>query len=142
MEGLRQLHGIAVAHHVHVHGRGLGAQQVIMERGDIDAAFFELLHHGVHLVLQQDEIAHHHRCIVDRLEGQPTTEREAGFERDTVEAHLQIRARQADAVDAAGLYRAGFAERLADGVPVGLGGERRRGERRRKRESGDETGRG
>jgi hypothetical protein len=102
---------------------------VIVERGDVDAAFFELLHHRVHLLLQQDEIAHHHRTIADRLEGEPAAKRKASLQRDAIEAHLQIRARQSHAVDTASLDGARLAERLADRVPVGLGSEARRGKR-------------
>ena len=62
----------------------------------------ELLHHRVDLVLGQHEVAHDHRLVARRLEGEPGAEREARLDLDAVERDLQVGARQADAVDAAG----------------------------------------
>jgi hypothetical protein len=74
---LRQLQRIAVTHDMHVHGHGFGAQQVIVQRRDPDAAVLELLHHAVDLVLGHDEIAHYHRLIAGRLESEPAADCEA-----------------------------------------------------------------
>ena len=73
---------------------------------------------GVDLVLGQHEVAHDHGLSSHRLEGEPAAERKARLERDAVERHFEVGARQAHAVDAAGCTRAGFAERLADLAPV------------------------
>ena len=39
MEGARKLDRIAMAQDVHVERHGLGAQQMVVQRGDLDAAF-------------------------------------------------------------------------------------------------------
>ncbi len=128
MDGARELDRIAVALDVHVERHGLGAQQVVVQRADLDAAFLELAHDRGHLVLRQHEIAHDHGLRIHRLEGDPAAERKARPERHAVERHFEVGAREAHAVDAAGLHGAGFAERLCDLGPVRLGGEGRRRE--------------
>ena len=63
MDGARKLDRIAMALDVHVERHGLGAQQVVVQRADLDAAFLELAHDRGHLVLRQHEIAHDHGLV-------------------------------------------------------------------------------
>ena len=60
-----QLHRIAVTADMHVERQRVGAQQVIMHGGDLEAVRDQLGHHRIDLGLEQHEIAHHHRpaCI-------------------------------------------------------------------------------
>ena len=125
MQGGRKPHGIAMAENMHIEGRGLCAQKMIMERGDLDAAFGKLGHHRRDLRFGQHEITHHHGGVAIRPEGEPGAEREARFELDAIQRHMQIGARQADAIDAAGHFRAGFAQRRGDLAPVHFGGRTR-----------------
>ena len=99
---------------------------MVVKRGDLDPVLEELLHHRIDLVMGQDQVAHDHRLIAHRLEGEPGAEREARLDVDAVERDLQVRARQADAIDAARRDRAFLAECLADRLPVRLGRSRSR----------------
>ena len=88
-------------------------------------------HHRVHLLLGEHEVAHDHRLVTPRgLEGEPGAERQGRLDRDPVERDLEVGAREAELVDAAGLVGARPAEGLVDPLPVGLG-VRRRGEHER-----------
>jgi hypothetical protein len=59
------------------------------------------------------------------LERQPATEREAGLQFDAVKGDLQVGARKAHPVDAAGGCCRRLAERLPDpSLPVVIGGDR------------------
>ena len=58
MDRGRQLDGIAMAADMHVEGRRAGAQQMIVDGGDLEAACDHLGHHRVDLGLQQHEVAH------------------------------------------------------------------------------------
>ena len=118
----RQRHGIAVSEDVHIEGRRLRAQQMIVECRDLDAAFGKLGHHRCDLGFGQHEIAHHHGGVAVRPEGEPGAEREARLQLDAIKRDMQIGARQADAIDAARHCRAGFAERSGNLAPVGFGG--------------------
>ena len=59
-----------------------------------------------------------------RLEREPGAEGEARLDRDAVERDLQVGARQADPIDAAGHDGPFLAKGLADGLPIGLGQSR------------------
>ena len=61
---------------VHVERQRLGAQQVVVDRGDLEATLEQLRHHGVDLGLQEHEVAHRHRHVPHRLERDPAAERE------------------------------------------------------------------
>ena len=120
--GRGHLHGIAVAADVHVEGRGRGAQQVIVDRGDLEPVLDQLGHHRVDLGFEQHEVAHDHRAAVRRLERHPAAERECRLDGHAVERHLQVGARKAVAVDIAGHCRAP-SHGLVDFLPVDvLGG--------------------
>ena len=57
--------------YVHVERFRIGAQQMIVNRGDIDAAVEQLCHDRIDLGLEQHEVAHHHGAAVSRLECDP-----------------------------------------------------------------------
>jgi hypothetical protein len=50
-ERLGELHWVAMPLDVHVHRRGLGAQQVVVDCGHLDPALDEARHDRVHLLL-------------------------------------------------------------------------------------------
>jgi len=77
------------------------------------AAFLELAHDRVDLVLSQHEIAHDHGLGAHRLERDPAAQCKAWPECDAVERHFEVGAWEANAIHAAGLHAAGFAERLS-----------------------------
>jgi hypothetical protein len=108
---------------------------VIVQGGHLDAARRKFRHDRIDLDFGQHEIAHHHALIAHLLECEPAAEREAGLQLDAVECDLQIGARQADTVDAAGCRHAALSKRLGDlRVPVvgGKGKTRRTGKQSRK----------
>jgi hypothetical protein len=118
-DGGRELHRIAVAAHVHVERRGSAAQDVIVDRRDLDPVLDQLRHHRVDLGLQQHEIAHDHRAAMRGLEGDPTAERERRADGDAIERHREVAARKSVAVH---VTRDGgaAAERLVDLLPIDL----------------------
>ncbi len=137
MEHRGKLHRIAVAEHMHVHRERLVSQQVIVQGRHLDAARRKFRHDRIDLGFGQHEIAHHHALIAHLFEGEPTAEREAGFQLDAVERDLQIGARQPDAINAAWCRRTGLSKRLADlALPLigGKGETGRGGKQSRKRE--------
>ena len=80
---------VAVPADVHVEGRRVGAQQMIVDRGDVEAALDQLGHHRIDLGLQQHQIAHHHGAAMHRLERDPAAEREGRLDGDAVERDLR-----------------------------------------------------
>jgi hypothetical protein len=126
VEDLCELHRVAVPCDMHVHGGGLGAEEVVMQSRHFDSVLDQHRHHRIDLVMGQDQVAHDHGLIAHGLEGEPGAEREARLDVDAVERDLQVRARQADAVDAARRHRAFLAEGFADRLPVRLGRSRSR----------------
>ena len=120
-QGLGQLHRVAVALDVHVHGRRLRPQQVVVQGGDLDAALGQAAHDRVDLGLGEDEVAHDHGLVAGFLEGEPGAERQGRLDRDPVERDLEVRARQAEPMHAARLRRRRPAEDLLDLRPVGRG---------------------
>ena len=60
---------------VHIHRRWHGSEQVIVQRGDLDSAFGNTLHHRIDLIARQDQIAHDHGAVCGFLERQPRSER-------------------------------------------------------------------
>ncbi len=87
---------------VHVVGRGIAAQDVVVDGGDLDPVLDQLGHDRSNLGVEQHEIAHHHRSAVRRLECGPAAERERGPDGDAVDRDLQVAARKAIAMDVAG----------------------------------------
>ena len=86
---------------VHVIGGRVGPQQVIVKRGDIDAAREQLCHHRLDLGLGQHEIAHDENAIGYRLKTKPASERERRLNSHAIDGHLKVAARYAVAVDIA-----------------------------------------
>ena len=104
---------------MHVKRRGIAAQHVIVDGGDLDAALDQLGHDRIDLGLEQHEVAHHHRFAMRRLERGPAAERQRRPDGDAVERHLQIGARKTVAMNVAG-HGAGPSQRLIDLLPVDL----------------------
>ena len=76
VNGRGHLHGIAVTADMHVEGRRVGAQQMVVDRRDFEAVLDQLGHDRIDLGLKQHEIAHHHRAAMRRLESRPAAERQ------------------------------------------------------------------
>ncbi len=118
MDRGRDLLGIAVAGDVHVEGRRIGAQQMVVHGGDIEAGLDELGHHGIDLGFQKHDVAHRHHAAMGRLERDPAAERQPRLDGNAVERHLQVAAREAVAMDVAADRRRLAAERGVDLAPV------------------------
>jgi len=96
---------------VHIHGVGCVPQQMVVERGDLDSAGDKLGHHRIHFGIGEHQIAHDHRLTpAMRYERQPGAERQRRFQGHAVEHHMQVAARQADAIDTARHLGARFAD--------------------------------
>ena len=87
--------GIAVAADMHVEGRGIGAQQMIVNGGNLDAAFDQLGHYGIDFGFEEDEIAHCHRAVMHRLEGDPSAQGQGWLDGDAIERYRKIGAGKA-----------------------------------------------
>src|SRR3546814_4772990 len=88
---------------------------MIVERGDLDPAGDQLRHDRVHLGIGENDIPHHHHlAFAVGHEGEPGTESERGLQRHAVEHHMQVAARQADAIDPARHFRARLADRRSE----------------------------
>ena len=74
---------------MHVESRGVGAQQMIVDRRDVEAALDQLGHDRIDFGLQQHEIAHHHGTAMRGLECDPAAKRERRLDGDAVERHLR-----------------------------------------------------
>ena len=59
---------------VPVESRRTGAQQVVVDRRDLDPVLDQLRHDGTDLGLQQYEVAHHHDFAVHGFERDPAAE--------------------------------------------------------------------
>ena len=110
---------------MHVEGRRTAAQQVIVDRGDVEAVLDQLRHHGLDLGFQQHEIAHRHHFAAHGLERHPAAERERGFDGDAIERHGEVGARKTIAMNVAGNDRGLSAERIVDLLPIDVLGEAR-----------------
>src|SRR5262252_10902602 len=117
MDGLRHLYGIAMSADMHVERQWLGAQQVIVDRGNIHAAFDQLGHNWADLGLEQHKVAHHHGHITHRLESDPAAERKCRSDRHAVECDLQVRSWKAVAMNGAA-NRSRSAEDSVDLGPI------------------------
>jgi hypothetical protein len=86
---------------VHVVGGRVGAQQVIVKGGDVDAARKQFCHHRLDLGLGQHEIAHDEGAAGHRLETEPASERQRRLNGHAIDGHLKVAAWDAVAVDIA-----------------------------------------
>ncbi len=121
---LRQLHGVAVALVVHVHDVRRHLVEVIVDGGDLEATGEEPRHDGGHLLIEEHEVAHHHRAVAHLNERRVRAEREAGLHGHALHGHREIRPRHPDPEDIARLQLPRLAERLLDGFPIGRSGRR------------------
>ena len=114
---------------MHVEGRRIGAQQMIMDGRDIETVLDHLRHDGLDLGFQQHEIAHRHHFAAHGLERHPAAERERGFDGDAIERHGEVGARKTIAMNVTGNDRGLSAECIVDLLPIDVlrasGGRRR-----------------
>src|SRR5438067_7188729 len=103
---------------------------MVVDRGDLEALLDQLLHHRIHLLLQEHEIAHHHRLLAALLEGEIRAQGKRRLDLYTVEHDREIAASDAHAIHAAGHLRAGSANRFRDRVPLALPAYAERGAER------------
>src|SRR5579883_2643277 len=96
---------------------------MIMDGRDLQPLCEKFGYDRVDFRFRENEIAHHHRLVPHRLEGQPAAEREVWLERDAVERDFQVGPRQTDAVDAVRLHRALLVERLGNFAPIAVSAE-------------------
>ena len=104
---------------------------MVVHGGDIETVLDELGHHRIDLGLQQDEVAHHHRAVMHRPEGDPAAERESGTDADAIQRDPQVAARKTVAMHIAA-YGGAAAKRFVDLLPVdrlGVSGGRTRHDR-------------
>jgi hypothetical protein len=104
---------------MHVVRRGVAAQHVVVNRGDLHAVLNQLGHHRIDFGLEQDEVAHDHRPAVGRLECGPAAERQGRLDGDPVERHRKVGARKPIAVNVA-RYGGAPSYRFIDLFPVDL----------------------
>ena len=86
---------------MHVKRRRVGAQQVVVQGGHLQALRQGLAHHRIDLSFGEDQVAHHHGFVAHRLEGDPTAKCEAWLDRHAVERNVEIAAGQPVAMDVA-----------------------------------------
>src|SRR5262245_28724647 len=103
---------------------------MVVNRGDGDALLEQACHDTGDLLIQEHEIAHHHRAVAHLLESRVRTEREASLHVDALYLHLQIRAGHGDTENVPWLKLSGLSEGLFDSLPlrVRLGSRRQRNE--------------
>ena len=115
----REVLGAAHAVHVHVEDARLFPEEVIVQRGDVEAVVEESGHHGVHLVLGEDEVAHEDvRAARPFREGDPPSETEGRRRGPAGDGDVQVAARDVHLQDAV-LEVALLAQRGEDGMVVG-----------------------
>jgi hypothetical protein len=71
VEGLCELHRIAVSPNVHIQDGDGGSQQVIVDGGYLDATLNEALHHRTDLRVGEHQVAHDHPTLARGLKRQP-----------------------------------------------------------------------
>lgn len=113
VDGCCDLHGIALTAYVHVKRCGARSQQMVVDRGDAQAAIEQLFHHRVDLGLDQHEIAHDHYAARRRNERNPSAERESWLDGDAVERDVEVGAWEPIAMDVTG-HRRLSADRRVD----------------------------
>ena len=106
---------------------------MVVQGGHLKALGKQLAHHRIDLVFGQDEIAHHHRFVAHRLEGEPAAEGEAGLEGHSVERNVEVAAGQPIAMHVARDGSRSGEDRV-DNRPVRLRRLRRHGQGDTKRD--------
>src|SRR5712691_7350101 len=61
----------AVAHVMHVHHMRCFVRQMIMDGGDLETRGLQVVHHRIHFVFEQNQIAHYHGAVVRAGESGP-----------------------------------------------------------------------
>ena len=117
MDRCRHGDRVTVSMNVHEKRRWIRAHQMVVNRSNFDATLQELAHDGIDLGLGEHEVTHDQRTVVDRLEAEPSAQRQSRFDCNAVERYLQIAVRKAVAVDFA-LHRSRLAERGIYFCPV------------------------
>jgi hypothetical protein len=94
---------------------------VIVNGRHLEPARKQSGHHGGHLLVEQNQVAHDHRLLTDLLEGGVGAEGETRLHGDALHRHRQIGARHPDAKHVTRLELTGLPERLLDPFPVWFG---------------------
>jgi hypothetical protein len=79
---------------MHIIGWWIGAQQMVMNGCNDNAARHHLLHDRVDLVFKQDEIAHHHGLAFHLIERDPAGKGERRLDRHAVDGDVEVGARK------------------------------------------------
>jgi hypothetical protein len=112
--------GVAVPPIVHVHHVRRHLVEVVVHGRDLEATGQEAGHRRGNLLVEQDEVSHDHRVVADLLERRIRAEGEPRLHRNALHRHGEIGARHPDSEHVARLHLTGCAERLLDGLPVGI----------------------
>ena len=120
MEFRRQLCGRAAAVEVDVEDAGSLPQQVMVDRGYVDAAIEQRRNDQRHFPLAEDQVPHHVAGVGTAGEAHPGREGERRLDRHGTDADVEVRAGERRPVC---LPRGGdrLAERASDGVPGAAG---------------------
>src|SRR5262245_35317701 len=86
---------------MHIESWRICAQQVVVNRGDLQSAIDQLRHHWIDFGFQKDEIAHNHGATMHGLERNPAAEGKCRFDGDTIKRHREIASRKTVTVDIA-----------------------------------------
>ena len=119
-QSLRHLDRVPMPLVVHVHHVRRHVIEVVVDGSDLEPPAEEAGHHGLHFLIEQDEIAHDHRLVSHLLERRVGSEGEPSLHRDTPNGDGEIGPWHPDAEDVAGLNLARLAERLLYRLPVGV----------------------
>jgi hypothetical protein len=90
---------VASAADMHIKSCRAGAQQMIVDRRNLESALEQFCHDWIDLRFEQNEVAHHHCLVMHRHERDPTAERERRLDRHAVERYLEVGARESVAMD-------------------------------------------
>lgn len=63
---------------------------MVVQGGDFEAVFESRAHHGINLVLEEDDVAHHHRMVPRFREGSPGGQAHAGNQADARGLNLNV----------------------------------------------------
>src|SRR3989454_12271118 len=107
---------------VHVHHVRRHVIEVVVDGSDLEPPAEEAGYHGLHFLIEQDEIAHDHRLVSHLLERRVRSEGEPSLHRDTPNGDGEIGPGHPDPEDLAGLNLARLAELPLHCLPVGVCG--------------------
>ena len=104
-----------------------------MNGGDLEPVLYRRRHYRVDFRFKQNEITHHHRSTMSRLERDPSSQRKGRLYDNAVERHIQITSRKAVAMNVT-RYRRSPSKGAVDFFPIDFlsigrgGGEKCSGE--------------